>query len=306
MIYTSIFRAMGCRVEIKLETTVSGEAILTTMPERFEALEDQLSRFRPHSELMRFNAMAGEWVTLSDALFENMHQAKHMARLTDGLFNPLILPALIANGYDRSFEQLIPGPVNRVQPVPDWHDIALNVRTHQARIPAGSAVDLGGIAKGWSAQYLCSELAAYGPCLVNIGGDIAVSAAPKGLPGWHINIADPDSDIDLTAVCLHDTAIVTSGIDFRHWTSTDQRFKHHIIHPRTGEPAVTDVRTVTIIHAHAPTTEAYAKAVLLLGSETGLQWINSRWNAAALVVRQDGAVLATNNFVSYLQERNTQ
>lgn len=306
MNHSTTFRAMGCRVEIILNTTADGAAMLASLPEQFDALEDQLSRFRPHSELMQFNAQAGEWVTLSAVLFDNLHQAKHMARLTDGLFNPLILPALIASGYDRSFEHIRPGPVQPAQPAADWRCIELNIRTRQARIPTGSALDLGGIAKGWTAQYISRELAAHGPCLVNIGGDIAAAGAPDDLAGWYIDIAEPGSPNDLATVCLRDTSIVTSGTDYRHWHSLDQQPRHHIIDPLTGEPALTDVRTVTVIHPHAPSAEAYAKAVLLQGSTAGLDWINRRWNAAALVVRQDGAVLATSSFASYLLERNQQ
>jgi thiamine biosynthesis lipoprotein len=242
-------------------------------------------------------------VTVSEVLLENIHQAKHMARLTDGLFNPLVLPALVANGYDRSFEHIGSSSITPSQPAADWRAIELNLTTKQVRLPSGSALDLGGIAKGWSAQQIAIELAAYGPCLVNIGGDITLYGAPEGLPGWQIYIADPDSDLDLAAVWLRDTVIVTSGIDYRRWTTADGQTRHHIINPLTGEPAVTDVLTVTIIHPHAPTAEAYAKAVLLKGSSEGLDWLNSRWHAAGLVVRQDGAVLATTHFTSYFQER---
>ncbi|MBZ0303420.1 MAG: FAD:protein FMN transferase [Anaerolineae bacterium] len=303
MITTIRFRAMGCQVEIKLETPAGGETILSQMPARFDALEDRLSRFRPHSELMRLNARAGEWVRVSDVLFDNLRQAKHMARLTEGLFNPLVLPALVAHGYDRSFEQMTSVAGSASQPVTDWHSIELDRDTNRVRIPAGSAIDLGGIAKGWSAQHIAHELAEEGPCLVNIGGDIAVCGAPEGLPAWEIEIADPDGDGSLVTLWLRDSTIVTSGIDYRRWTTSDHRPRHHIIHPFSGEPAETDVRTVTIIHPHAPTAEAYAKAVLLKGSEAGLQWLNTRWHAAGLVVRQDGAVLATTHLMSYFQER---
>jgi thiamine biosynthesis lipoprotein ApbE len=63
---------------------------------------------------------------------------------------------------------------------------------------------------------------------------------------------------------------------------------------------------VTIIRPDACIAEAYAKAVLLQGSEAGLQWLNTCWNAAGLVVRQDGAVFASDSFLSYLQGRNAQ
>lgn len=304
MIASTTFRAMGCQVEIKLEA-VGADAILSEMPARFDALENLLSRFRPQSELMQLNALAGEWVTVSEVLFENIHMAKHMARLTDGLFNPLVLPALVASGYDRSFEQIGSRPATASQPANDWRYVELNIKKSRVRLPANSAIDLGGSAKGWSAQHIAHQLADHGSCLVNIGGDIVVNGAPEGLPGWQINIADPDNDLDLAAVWLRDTAIVTSGIDYRRWTTADGQQRHHIINPRTGEPAATDVLTATIIHPHASTAEAYAKAVLLKGSRAGLDWLNSRWQAAGLVIQQDRAVVATTNFVSYFQERIT-
>lgn len=306
MMIETTFRAMGCQVEIKLDSDAGGDAILDDMPARFDALENRLSRFRPQSELMQLNGRTGEWVTVSDVLFENIHMAKHMARLTNGLFNPLVLPALLASGYDRSFEHIHPQAAVLSQPIADWQFIELNFKTSQVRLPAGSAIDLGGSAKGWSAQHIADQLANYGSCLVNIGGDIVARGAPEGLPGWQIDIADPDSDMNLTSLWLHDSSIVTSGIDYRRWTTTDGKQRHHIIDPFTGEPAQTDILTVTIIHPHAPTAEAYAKAVLLKGSRAGLDWLNSRWQAAGLVVRQDREVVATSNFVSYFQERITQ
>ncbi|MCA9905098.1 MAG: FAD:protein FMN transferase, partial [Anaerolineae bacterium] len=251
---------------------------------------------------MRLNAQVGRWVTASDVLFDNIHVAKHMARLTDGLFNPLVLPALIANGYDRSFESLSPRPEIPARLAPDWRGIELDFAARLVRLPAGGMMDLGGSAKGWTAQRIAAELVASGPCLVNIGGDVVVRGAPDGLPGWQIDIADPTSDDSLSTVWLRDAAIVTSGIDYRRWTGPDGQTRHHIINPVTGMPAETDVLTATIIHPDAATAEAYAKAVLLMGSETGLTWLDERWHAAGLVVRQDGEVVATTDFVSYLRE----
>src|SRR5690606_37767155 len=90
------FWAMGCQVMVQLETEADGTALLRDVPAQVEALEACLSRFRPESELMQFNKQAGQWVRLSETLFENIYVAKHAARLTDGLYNPLVLPALLA------------------------------------------------------------------------------------------------------------------------------------------------------------------------------------------------------------------
>ncbi|MBZ0301916.1 MAG: FAD:protein FMN transferase, partial [Anaerolineae bacterium] len=103
---------------------------------------------------------------------------------------------------------------------------------------------------------------------------------------------------------LKDAAIVTSGIDYRRWHTSDGQLRHHIIDPRTGYSAQTDVLSTTVVHPHAPTAEAYAKAVLLLGGQAGLEWLQGRWHAAGLVVRQDGAALATSDFCSLITEKD--
>jgi len=304
-IYYSTWRAMNCDVSAQLETEADGKALLGGLPAEVEAIEARLSRFRANSELMALNARAGQWVTASDVLFENVRAAKQASRLTDGMFNPLVLPALVAAGYDRSFPDIRQPETTHPVPAADWRGIGLRPTTHEVRIPAGSALDLGGVAKGWTAARLADELAAYGPCLVNVGGDLVARGAPQNLPGWEVIVEDPFDRHALVTLWLRDAALVTSGTDFRRWTSANGVEQHHIVDPRTGSPAETDVLTVTVHHRHAPTAEAYAKAVLLGGAQAGLDWLQSQWNAAGLVVRRDGAVLATADFTDLVQQRTT-
>lgn len=292
-LYTLKFRAMGCGLDVQLETGADGRDILAAVPARVEAIEAALSRFRPESELSYLNRHGGEWVTVSDVLFDNINAAKHAARMTGGFYNPLVLPALIANGYDQTFEQI--RKVQRVIPAKpaDWHDIQLRLDTRMVCLPHSTTLDLGGIAKGWTAAKLADELKPYGPCLVNIGGDIVVRGAPAGEEGWRIDVEDPVENAPILRVTVQDTSIMTSGVNYRRWRRDDGSLVHHIIDPRTGSSAQTDVESVTIIHHHAPTAEAYAKAVLILGSQDGLDWLNQQWQAVGLVVRNDGAVLST-------------
>lgn len=294
---------MGCQVNVHIETEADGNVILRQLPFQVETVEARLSRFRPDSELMQLNRRAGEWIRTSEILFENVQAAKHATRLTDGLFNPLVLPALLANGYNRSFEQItMPHKAENI-PAADWRGIELKLATHEIRIPVNSALDLGGIAKGWTAAKLADDLAKNGSCLVNMGGDMAARGAPDGLPGWQIEVSDPFSDASLISLWLTDTTIVTSGVDFRRWETQEGQTQCHIVDPRTGHSVATDVLTVTVVHPHAPTAEAYAKAIMLRGAEAGLNWLNQQWHAAGLVIQHDGKVLTTSNFAQLRNER---
>ncbi|HEX2622656.1 MAG TPA: FAD:protein FMN transferase, partial [Phototrophicaceae bacterium] len=261
-----------------------------------ETMEAALTRFHPDSELSHLNRHSGTWVEVSPLLFEVLQAAHQAALLTEGMFNPLVLPALIASGYDRSFE-LLQTPVRQpTHPAGDWQQMKLRLRTREVYLPEGSALDLGGIGKGWAADKFASQLAEYGAVLVNIGGDIAARGQPEGQPGWLVDVSEPGAETIFTTITLTDGGIVTTALDYRHWMTSDGQQQHHIIDPRTGQPARTDVYSVTIRHPRATLAEAFAKAVMLRGSQAGLGWLSQQWDTAALVVRNDGAVLATSNW----------
>lgn len=301
MIHIITFRAMGCQVSVQLEADKRGTALLQDMPQRFAHIEATLTRFNPSSELMRFNARAGERVIVSDLLLANIQSAKHAALLTDGLYNPLVLPSLVATGYTRSFQQIDAPQVDSVQPTPHWREIDINLQTHEVRIPFGAAVDLGGIAKGWTAEFIAEELAATGSCLVNIGGDLVGRGKPQNCPGWQVEVEDPLTGEAFITLYLHDQAISTSGIHYRRWQDADGSEHHHIIDPRTGDTALTDVLSATVIHRSATIAEAYAKALILQGAAQGMAWLQQQWHTDGILFRDDGAVLATSTLT---YERN--
>lgn len=298
------FYAMGCQVSVQLETDEHNIDMLAHIPDEVAAIEACLTRFRPDSELMQLNEHAGEWVAVSDTLFANVQVAKQGALMTDGLYHPLVLPAMVANGYDRSFAQIQTSDFQQAIPAPDWRGIKFDRSKQHIQIPARSALDLGGIAKGWTAQYLAEKLSHYGACLVNMGGDIVGRGAPQGSDGWVVAIQDPFTGDDFALVTLVNQSIVSSGIDYRKWQDQHGKTHHHLINPTTGESAHSDALSVTVIHPDGATAEAYAKAVLLRGSEAGIAWLNHQWHSAGLVFRRDGAVIASSRFTDIIQERN--
>ncbi|MAU11446.1 MAG: thiamine biosynthesis protein ApbE [Anaerolineaceae bacterium] len=303
MLHSLEFRAMGCSATIQLQGPTEASHVLDQVPEQIAKIEAQLTRFQPDSNLMQFNAKAGEWIEVSHMLYENVLAAKQAARITNGRYNPLVLPAMVVNGYDRSFEQMHNVETQLAVEIPDWRNIEIKARTRQIRIPVGTAIDLGGIGKGWTAEYIADQLAEIGPCLVDFGGDIVARGAPDGYSGWPIDIEDPNTGEIFATVTLQDSAIATSGIDYRRWQNANGDLFHHIINPDTGQPARTDVFSATVIHPHAPTAEAYAKAVLIQGAQSGLSWLSQQWHGCGLTFSQEGAVLSTSNFEQYIQGR---
>ena len=302
------FRAMGCEMlgAIDRDDALAGER-LAAVPGWFEEWEQQLSRFRADSNLMRLNA-AGRATGVPDALWKVIGVALDAARQSDGLVRPTMLDALEAAGYDRSFDLIgqdrapqaeRSAQVNRPAPA-DWRAIQLDKRARAVTLPARARLDLGGVAKGWAADQAVRRLAAAGPALLDAGGDIAVSGPMSDGSPWPIAIANPFAPEDtLGLLLLVQGAIATSGRDYRRWQRGGAQ-QHHIIDPRTGRPADTDVLTATVVAPDGPSAEVAAKVALILGSRAGLAWLDDRPTLAGLLVLEDGRVLSSRRMGAYL------
>lgn len=299
------FAAMGCRMLAALDAP-DGDR-LADVPVWFAAWEAALSRFRPDSDLSRLNAASGVPVQVGHPLWLVLQAALWAARLSDGLVVPTILPALEGAGYDRSFPALVAhdaATANDVpaqaETVPDWRAIRCDARTRTVLLPPGVRLDLGGVAKGWAADRAARRLGEAGPALIDAGGDIAATGPPGNAPGWAIGVADPrDPGDQLALLRLARGAVATSGSDYRRWRR-DGRWQHHLIDPRTGRPADTDILSATVIAPTAMEAEIAAKVALLLGRRAGLAWLNAQPDLAGLLVGHDGRLAPSRRWSAYL------
>jgi thiamine biosynthesis lipoprotein len=170
-------------------------------------------------------------------------------------------------------------------------------------LPRGVRVDLGGIAKGYTAQQAVELLRPFGPCLIDAGGDLAAGDAPDGFPGWPVAVGMPwmgegVETADLFSSWLANGTLATSGVDYRKW-QREGGYAHHLIDPATGQPAATDGLTVTVLAGDAGTAEAWATATLVAGSEAGMDALLDA-DLAGLMVLEDGRILATPSMDSFI------
>ena len=237
-----------------------------------KASEARFTRFSESSELSRLNRSAGSWFRASAELYDVVGQAYMYAEQTGGLFDPTILNALEAAGYDKSMDDIRtqgvrPQPRTTLRFRPNFRAVQFNDATRTIRLEIGTQIDLGGIAKGWIAEQAAWRLAEYASaCVVNAGGDLFAVGTPSHEERWTIGLEDPrDDSRDLAILNVGPGAVATSSVTRRRWQQGD-RIQHHLIDPRRGTPAETDWLCVTVIALHATLAEVYAKAVLIAGS----------------------------------------
>jgi thiamine biosynthesis lipoprotein len=294
------FRAMNTDIRIFTRGNGTARAHVAAADDAIHAFEARFSRFLPESELSALNGAAGAPVRVSAAMFALLERCRSMHARTGGVFNPAVLPALAAAGYDRSFERVDPigaAPATPSTPAPPFDRIALDVATREVRIPAGMRIDLGGIGKGYAVEQTIALLAPAHDALIDAGGDIAARGNGPDGDGWIVAIADPwDPASDIAAVRLHDEAIATSTTIRRRWLR-DRDVHHHIIDPCTGASAQSGIAQVSVIAPSAVDADVFAKCALILGETDGARLIDAN-ACAALLVRDDGSCIATSRWPS--------
>jgi thiamine biosynthesis lipoprotein len=234
--------------------------------------EARFSRFLEDSELSRLNRSAGGWFTASADLFALVAMAEQYFHQTRGLFDPSILTDLRRAGYDRSMDLIREQGASPLlesmleSERPSFGEIELDAARQQILLPPGMALDLGGIAKGWIAEQAATLLSGFAPaCAVNAGGDMFLIGKPEDRERWAVALEDPlDPQAVLTTLQVDSGAVATSAVTKRTWKQGSLQ-RHHLIDPRTGEPAITDWLSVTVMARHAAEAEVYAKALLIAG-----------------------------------------
>jgi thiamine biosynthesis lipoprotein ApbE len=264
---------------------------------RIEALDLACSRFRPDSELRRLDRHAGRPCRVSPLLAELVEVALRAARLTDGDVDPTVGAAIEAAGYDRDFHLLpVDGPAIRVlaAPVPGWRTIGLDRERRELTIPPKVLLDLGATAKAWAADDAASALAQRFGCgvLVSLGGDVAMAGSAPGT-GWSVRVQDavghPDDPAPASSstVLLRSGGLATSSVTARRWVRGGTAL-HHVLDPRTGLPARTPWRTVSVaaascVDANIASTAAVVRGERAVGSLRSL-------GLPARLVATDGVV----------------
>ena len=124
--------------------------------------------------------------------------------------------------------------------------------------------------------------------------------SPAGQRGWQIDLVHPlKPELSMTRLYLHHRALATSTIAKRRWQKEGQ-LKHHLIDPRTGQPAQTDALSVSVIADRTVMAEIYAKVTLILGVEEGRAYLQSLPDVEGLIYTRDSKIVYTEGLIPLL------
>ena len=239
-----------------------------------EQFEDEVSRFREHSQTSALNRDGT--VAASTRMLGCVRASLWAAELTGGLVDPLIVEHLVAGDYGRSrangpeldWEQglrELPAHLAGPDPRERWRQIQID--GERITLPEGSAYDPGAVGKGFAADTLLALIREQAPkatrVCVDCGGDVACWSADAP---WKINLQDPRSREQWHSVELLEGGLATSAVTRRMWR-VEGRPWHHLLSPADGRPVNSGIAGAVAIAPTALQAEVWAKWALLSGDD---------------------------------------
>jgi len=272
--HTQTQEALGgtASVGIIIDDSQNPDVLFANLWKQTFQFERQFSRFLPSSELSQFNALSGTKMPISPEFAAILREAKRLIRKTTGLFNPFILPALQRTGYVGS---AVTEYVD--DEAPDYTSrsvvatVKLELGVDWARIPFGTAIDLGGCGKGYLADQLgryLREQKVHG-YWIELSGDIATFGTDENRQNLTISVKNANKRGALNEVIVCPTSqfgIATSGT-FPRVSQVGTLRGHHIIDPKTGKPAKTDLKLATVCASSAVDADVYASCAIIVGAK---------------------------------------
>lgn len=273
---------------------------------RIDQLNAILSDYLDDSEITCFSASAGtgDIVPLSQDLYNVLTAAQDAARITDGAFDVTIGPAVrLWRRARREHKLPEPGRLQLAMQSVGYKKLELDQTKNAGRLrKEGMLLDVGGIAKGYTAAQVIQLLGRLGikSAMVAMSGDVAVSDPPPGEIGWKValdSMLAPGSETAQNKpgaprriVYLANQGVSTAGDGFQHVDIGGMRYSH-IVDPKTGV-GLTDSPAVHVICSDPTLADSLDTAMCVMGVERALKLADGLPGVAAIISRKmpDGTV----------------
>lgn len=243
----------------------------------FAEYQDRLSLFEENSEIAKINASAGgQGVEVSAQTAALLQQAKDLAAKSENTFQVTIAPLTTAWGITTDHPRVLAQQeVDTLLPLVG--DDKIQIAGTIATLPEkGMGIDLGAIAKGAACNVAEEIYEEYDvqSALLSIGGNIYVKGKLPSGKQYRVGFRDPNNDANsyIASFCMEDEVIAVSGGYERYFDMDGKRYIH-IIDPRTGFPAESDVISVGAITEDGAVADYYSTVLFVSGKERTLEYM---------------------------------
>lgn len=310
------FKAMGTDI---LATIVCGDKKYADQEFKnilaeITAFENRFSRFKENSELSLLNKSSGIFFQASDEMIELLLRAKEAHEITDGIFDPAILPVLENIGYDRDFESIkakaVMASAKQIQKkfsnLPKFENAIIDDQKNTVKMPPGMKIDLGGIAKGFIADKIATRLKnKFENFWIAAGGDMYLRGCDSENKNWQVGVQNPlkhNRDVLSLNIPAGGATVATSGITKRKGKAGSFNW-HHLIDPRTNLPTDNGILGATVIADLVWLADVLAKTALILGEKEGIDFLNKLPNVSGLLIDNNLKIFFSKGMKDYVVEK---
>ncbi|RDB56595.1 FAD:protein FMN transferase [Senegalimassilia anaerobia] len=269
--------------------------LMDRLSERCQFFEDRFSRTKEGSDIWNINQAHGAPVEVSEETARCIEASLAYSEASDGLFDISI--GAVSSLWDfvegiKPDDDAIKEAVKHV----DYRTISVDGTTVTLADP-DAMLDLGGIAKGFITDDLVSMLREAGckSAMLSLGGNVYVLGESFRGDDWNVGVQDPNGTANdvIASIPARDKSLVTSGLYERSFTIDDVLY-YHILDPRTGYPAKTDLASASIVSDSSTDGDAYSTTLFLMGHDKAMDLLNSDERFSGLLIDMNDTATASN------------
>lgn len=291
---------------IDCEKKEDADAAINKAEKDIREFENKFSRFVKNNELDGLNDSSA--LRVSEEMRSLLIKAMDVYLETGGIFDPTVLSTLENIGYKESFGEnknkadFSPREIQEIFFKREKFDKLQIAEDGTVKKPKDLRIEFGGIGKGYLVDFIADGFGKkFENFWISAGGDIFISGKDNGV-NWKIGVQHPvEADKDVAEIELKNEklCLATSGIVKRRGGEGELEW-HHIIDPRTGLPAKNEILSVTAIAPSVLLADVYAKTILILGVEAGLEFINKQKDSDCLIITKQLEIILSDKMKQYL------
>ena len=270
-------------------------------------LETVLSAEKKESDIYKLNQTGSG--TLSEDTKDIVSEALKINKATNGAFDISIYPLMVKWGFTtQKYNVPSKSEISKLLKNVDSSKIEFDEKSSSIKLGKNMKIDLGGIAKGYTSSRVMQIFKDCGVTsgLVSLGGNVQALGTKTDGTDWQIAIENPDKSSDyIGVVSVKDKAVITSGGYERYFENNGKTY-HHILDPKTGYPAESGLKSVTIVSDNGTLADALSTSLFVMGKEDALNyWREHSEEFDAILVTKDGEITVTQGIAdSFSSERN--
>lgn len=302
--YDCEFFAMDTVMTINAYGSKSETAVKAAQNE-INRLDRLLSVQNENSEIFKLNQ--SKKITVSEDTLTLITRSKELYTLTDGAFDISCEPLTREWGFYLGLENKVPSQKAIETALEGVGAEHIKFENSTVTIDDNTSLDLGGIAKGYASHKAAEILKEYGvtSALMSLGGNVrAIGSKPDG-ESWSVAITDPDDNSkSIGTLKISDKAVVTSGGYQRYFEENGQIY-HHIIDTKTGYPADSSLKSVTVVSSDDTLADALSTSLFVMGLEKSGEFYRENSNLfGAVFITDKGEIYVTDNLKdSFMSEQ---